>query len=185
MKLVQREELLDYQTYSERRNDIRSDVMEIKKPRRIHVGQYLTFLFENADTIRYQIQEMMRVERIVREADIQHEIDTYNELLGAPGELGCTMLIEIDDPAERDAKLREWLGLPEAVYLELDDGTRVAATVDDRQQDGRRVSSVQYLTFPVDGRVPVAVGTDFEGVQVRVALTTEQRSALAEDLATT
>ena len=68
----------------------------------IHVGQHLTFLFENTDTIRYQVQEMMRAERIVREADIQHELDTYNELLGGAGELGCCLLIEIDDRAERE-----------------------------------------------------------------------------------
>ena len=86
MKPVLREELLDYVTYAERRDEIRARVLELKRPRRVHVGDELTFLFENRETVRYQVQEMMRVERIVREADILHELQTYNELLGGPGD---------------------------------------------------------------------------------------------------
>ena len=82
MRAVERNEILDYVTYGEERSTILEDVLEQKKPRRIHVGDYLTFLFENHDTVRFQIQEMIRVELIVKESDIQHEVDTYNELLG-------------------------------------------------------------------------------------------------------
>ncbi len=69
------------------------------------MGPHLTFLFENHDTIRYQVLEMVRTERMVKDADIRHEVDTYNELLGARGELGATLLIELDDPvaARREA----------------------------------------------------------------------------------
>ncbi len=119
MKTVKREELKDYQTYGEGRATTRSMVLALKEPRRIHVGKYLTLLFENVDTIRYQVQEMMLAERIVREADIQHELETYNELLGGQGELGATLLIEIEDPAERDLKLRSWLELPKTLYVKL------------------------------------------------------------------
>ena len=101
MKHVSRKEILDYVTYEDQRSEIREKIMKIKELRRINVGGILSFLFENIDTVRYQIQEMIRVERIVKEADIHHEIKTYNELLGKPGELGCTLLIEIDDPTER------------------------------------------------------------------------------------
>ena len=80
---VARSELLDYQTYDDQRDGLRDEIMRIKQPRRIHLGDELTFLFENTETIRYQIQEMMRAERIVKEAAIQHELDTYNGLLGA------------------------------------------------------------------------------------------------------
>ncbi|HCP33666.1 MAG TPA: DUF3501 domain-containing protein, partial [Deltaproteobacteria bacterium] len=86
MKPVQREEILDYVTYGEKRNEIQLSVLKQKEPRRIHLGEYLTFLFENTETIRYQIQEMMRVEQIVKEEAIQHEIKTYNELIGEEGE---------------------------------------------------------------------------------------------------
>src|SRR5262249_19603110 len=99
--------------------------MVAKEARRVHVGEHLTLLFENRETVRYQIQEMMRTERLVKEAEIQHEIDTYNELLGGPGELGCTLLIELDDPELRREKLQEWWSLPEEIYLVLEDGAHV------------------------------------------------------------
>ena len=78
---VKREEIIDYQTYSETRDEIRKEVMRIKAPRRIHLGQYLTFLFENHETIKYQIQEITRAEKVVRESSIQEELDVYNGLL--------------------------------------------------------------------------------------------------------
>ena len=95
MKRVTRQEIKDYVTYEEQRDKLRKKIMKIKDLRRINVGGVLSFLFENTDTGRYQIQEMIRVERIVKETDIQHEINTYNELLGDSGELGCTLLIII------------------------------------------------------------------------------------------
>src|SRR5690606_39259573 len=118
----------------------------------------------------------------VREAEIQHELDTYNELLGGAGELGCTLLVGIADPAERDVKLRAWLALPRHVYVRLDDGAKVRPVVDERPGSEGRLSSVQYLKFAVQGRVPVAVGCDLEGPAGEVALDDAQRAALAADL---
>jgi hypothetical protein len=183
MRPVTRADIVDYQTYGDDRDEFRRTVMAAKEPRRVHVGEHVTLLFENHLTVRYQIQEMMRVERIAREADIQNEIDTYNALLGGAGELGCTMLIEIDDPEERARKLAAWLGLPERVLLELDDGTQVPPTVDARQQDGTRLSSVQYVKYALGGRAPVAVVIDFPGAEARTELSAAQRAALRDDLA--
>ena len=183
MQPVDRDSLLDYVTYEDRRDALRASVLAAKELRRIHVGGVLTFLFENTETIRYQVQEMMRVERIVKEADIQHELETYNELLGGQGELGCTLLIELDDPAERDVKLARWLDLPEHVYAETEDCERVRATFDPRQVGTDRVSSVQYLKFATGGRVPIAIGCDHPDLDVRTTLDEAQRAALAEDLA--
>lgn len=183
MKHVQRETLLDYVTYEGARERLRTQVMAIKAPRRVHVGGVLTFLFENTDTVRYQVQEMMRAERIVREADILHELSTYNELLGGPGELGCTLLIEIVDALEREAKLRAWTDLPKHLWAELSDGSRVAAKFDERQIGDERLSSVHYLKFPVRGRVPSALVVDHPELQARTALAPACREALAEDLA--
>ena len=182
MKPVERNEIIDYVTYEEQRDAYRKKVMEAKAPRRVHIGEYLTLLFENHLTMQYQIQEMVRTERMVKEADIQHEIDTYNELLGAEGELGCTLLIEIDDPAIRNVKLKEWWHLPERLYLLLEDGTRVRASFDERQRGGERLSSVQYMKFNTGGRVPVAAGVDLPELQAETKLTEEQREALREDL---
>ncbi|HEY3136512.1 MAG TPA: DUF3501 family protein [Blastocatellia bacterium] len=182
MKPVERNEIIDYVTYEEQRDAYRKKVMEAKAPRRVHIGEYLTLLFENHLTMQYQIQEMVRTERMVKEADIQHEIDTYNELLGAEGELGCTLLIEIDDPAIRNVKLKEWWHLPERLYLLLEDGTRVRASFDERQRGGERLSSVQYMKFNTGGRVPIAAGVDLPELQAETRLTEEQREALREDL---
>ena len=182
MKPVERAEIIDYVTYQETRDALRESIFAVKAPRRVHIGEYLTVLFENHETMRYQIQEMVRAERMVKEADIQHEIDTYNELLGGEGELGCTLLIEIEDPAVRNEKLAQWWRLPEKTYLLLEDGTRVRATFDERQRGDDRVSSVQYLKFDTGGRVPVAAGVDLSELQAEARLNSEQRRALEEDL---
>jgi hypothetical protein len=147
------------------------------------LGEHLTFLFENHATVRHQIQEMMRAERIVREADIQHEIETYNELLGGPGELGCTLLIAVEDAAVRAQRLREWMLLPEHLYVRLPDGRRIPAQFDARQRGDDRLSSVQYLRFATGAAAPVAVGTDLQALAGEVVLDAAQRAALTEDLA--
>lgn len=184
MRPVRREDIIDYVTYEERREGIRREVLAEKAPRRVHVGDVLTFLFETTLTMRYQVQEMMRTERMVRETDIQHEIETYNEVLGGPGELGATLLIEIDDAEERAKKLVEWVTLPEHLYVLLADGTKVRATFDARQISSDRVSTVQYLKFPVAGRVPVAIGADHPRLTLEAKLSAEQRAALERDLST-
>ena len=184
MRRVRRSELLDWVTWDERRDALRPAVLAEKELRRVQVGEHLTFLFENATTVRYQVQEMMRTERIVREADVRHELETYNELLGGEGELGCTLLIEIDDPAERARKLAAWLELPWHVYAVLDGGEKVYARFDERQIGDERLSSVHYLKFAVAGRVPRALGVDLAGaLEVEGELSSEQREALREDLA--
>jgi hypothetical protein len=183
MRAVSREEVLDYVTYEEQRPTIREQVFAAKAVRRIHVGPHLTFLFENRLTVRYQVQEMMRVERLVKEAEIRHELETYNELLGGPGELGASLLIEIDDAVQRAEKLSAWHSLMQHVYVKLEDGSRIPARYDRRQVGETRLSSVQYLKFDTKGRVPVAVGADHHDYTAEQSLNAEQREALAADLA--
>jgi hypothetical protein len=182
MRTVKREELSDWQTYKDRRDAYRTKVLEVKAARRVHVGAHLTFLFENPETVRYQVQEMMLAERIVRETDIKHELDTYNELLGGPGELGATLLVEIEDAKERDDKLRRWVDLPKHLYAKLEDGTKAYARFDPRQVSDGRLSAVHYLKLDVKGRVPVAIGCDFGELLAETALSPPQRKALEDDL---
>jgi len=182
VKPIERNEIIDYLTYEARRDALRDEVMAAKALRRVHIGEYLTLLFENHLTMKYQIQEMVRVERLVKEADIQHEIDTYNEVLGGDGEFGCVLLIEIDDPAVRRMRLKEWWALPEHMYLLLEDGTRIRATFDERQRGEDQVSSVQYMKFKTGARVPIAAGVDLPMLQAETELTSEQRSVLKQDL---
>jgi hypothetical protein len=182
MRKVERREILPTDSYLASRAAIRAAVMEVKRRRRIHVGGVLTFLFENATTIQYQVQEMIRAERVVRETDIEHELATYNALLGGMGELGCCLLIELDDPIERARRLRDWRALPAHVYLRCESGATVRPHIDPSQNDGERISAVQYLKFCIDDWRPIAVGCDLPGLVAETKLTDEQRNALWEDL---
>ena len=181
---VRQEEILDWQTYTDDRDTTRAMVMRLKKSRRIHLGENLTFLFENHDTIWYQIQEIMRAERIVRESGIREELDVYNSMLGGPGQLGCALLIEIEDEAKRRPLLEAWLGLQECLYAELADGTRIYAEFDPPQVGQDRLSAVQYLVFTLP-EGPVRLGSDFATLELTVNLDDAQRAALAADLAAT
>ncbi len=183
MKPVLRDELLDWMTYDERRDALRPAMLAIKAARRIQIGEYITLLFENRDTVRYQVHEMMRTERIVREVDIAHELTTYNELLGGPGELGCTLLVGIDDEAERADKLRRWIELPHRVWAKIPDGSMVRPRFDPRQVGDTRLSSVQYLKFAFGEHAPTEIGVDLADFAVQTTLSPEQLTALGDDLA--
>ncbi len=182
MKKIQRTDILDYVTYEDRRTEIRESAMRVKDARRIHLGDHLTFLFENTETIRYQVLEMVRAEKIVRETDIQHELETYNELIGGPGEICATLLIEIEDADLRAKKLVEWVGLPEKLYLKLEDGSRAYAQADERQNEDAKISSVQFLRFSCGGQTPTAIGCGHPGCENESPLTESQVNALAVDL---
>jgi hypothetical protein len=148
----------------------------------VHVGENLTFLFENHETVRYQVLEMVRAERIVKESDIQHELDTYNELIGDSGTIGCTVLIEIPDAAERAEKLASFVGMPDKFYLKCEDGTKCFGVPDIRQNEDEKVSSVQFIMFKCASGKPVAVGVEHPALTVETVLSPEQAAALATDL---
>jgi hypothetical protein len=99
MNKVGLSEILDIAQYEKARGEFRRRDIALKKNRRLPVGPRVTFVFENHDTVLFQIQEMMRAERIVNDDAVQHEIDTYNQLLPEESELAATMLIELPDPA--------------------------------------------------------------------------------------
>ena len=146
MRPVDRSEVKNIADYELIRPELRTRMMALKEQRRISVGQHLTFLFENRQTVLYQIQEMMRIERIVKPEDIAHEVETYNELVPGPNELSATLLIEYETAEERDLWLCELLGLEQHVWLEVS-GKRSQAIFDARQVASERVSAVQYIKF--------------------------------------
>jgi len=182
MAHLERKDILDYLTYAEQRDATRASAMAAKALRRVHLGQHLTFLFENLETIRYQVLEMVRVEQMVREADIRHELDTYNAVLGADGELGCTLLIEIPEEKDRPELLRRWRDLPEHIYLACTDGSRVKARFDPEQMSEDKLSSVQFLKFELGQRTPAALGVDLPALAGEVVLEAGTRQALQADL---
>ena len=182
MSKVERNELIDYVTYEEQRKAIRAEALAAKDDRRIIVGDNFTFLFENKDTVRYQVLEMMRVEQLVKEEDIQHELKTYNELLHDKGTLGCTLLIGIDSEEERDEKLPKWIGLNEHIYAKLPNGGVVRPTWDPRQVGDHRLSAVQYLVFEFGEHAPTMIGIDMAEIRAKCELSEQQRAALQADL---
>jgi len=117
------------------------------------------------------------------DADIRHELDTYNALLGEHGDLGCTLLIEIEDEHARPTLLRAWRDLPGQVFLVLADGRTVPARWDDTQMDEERLSSVQFLRFPLGGVQPVGILVTHPALAVEAALSPETRRTLVQDLA--
>src|SRR5262249_62162322 len=111
MNKVVLSEILDIAQYEKARDEIRRRVIELKKNRRLPVGPMVTFVFENHDTVLFQVQEMMRAERIVQDNAIQHEIDTYNQLLPGENELAATMLIELPDAARIRDEIAKFYGV--------------------------------------------------------------------------
>ena len=181
---VKRSEISDYQTYEENRGDTKSKIFEIKKHRRVHLGENLTFLFENHETIKYQIQEIMRVEKIVKESAILEELNTYNSFLGNSGELACVLLIEIEEESDRKPLLENWMGMEKCIYILDEVGNKIFAEHDPTQVGDRRLSAVQYLKFVIK-EPPIAIGCTFDELAGETELTKEQRNALAEDLSAT
>jgi len=147
MKPIDKAEVLGLADYEVIRERFRARVIAEKKIRRVQLGPRASALFENRDTVLLQIQEMLRTERITRPGAVQHEIDTYNENLPRDDELSCTFMIEIVDPAEREAFLRAAVGFERRVALEVL-GERVLARALARDgQQADRTTAVHYLKF--------------------------------------
>jgi hypothetical protein len=187
MKPIELAEISNIADYEIERRTLRPRMMALKDRRRIRVGEHLTFLFENRETVRYQIQEMMRIERIVDLAAIRHEVETYNELIPPPGGLAACLLIEYASAEERDAKLRELLGIEEHVFIAVAGQPPSKAVFDARQIASDRVSAVQYIRFELTAeqragwRDGVRMVVDHPGYPAETVLTAEQIAELAGD----
>lgn len=152
MKPVERDEVLGLAAYEQIRDAFRARVIAEKKARRVFLGDHASCLFENHDTVLLQIQEMLRTERITREAAILHEIETYNELIAKKGELSATILVEIPDKEVRDRFLVEAAGL-ETSFVVVVDGVECKGQVDPSRVDPSRTTAVHYVKFDL---VPAA-----------------------------
>ncbi len=185
---VELSEIRNIAEYELERPDWRPGVMALKDSRRVRVGDHLTFLFENHDTVRYQVQEMLRIERIVKEKDIRHELDTYNELIPVQYGLSATLLIEYETPEERAVWLKELLGLENHVWFQAGEGEPVQGRFDGRQIASDRISSVQYVKFDLGAERAAALAgkarlfVDHPRYAASAELSAIQRAALAEDV---
>ncbi|HEY8087438.1 MAG TPA: DUF3501 family protein [Polyangiaceae bacterium] len=148
MKPIERGEILGLAEYEQIRERFRARVIAQKKRRRVLVGDSVSVMFENRDTVLLQIQEMLRTERITRAEAVQHEIDTYNELVPAAGEVSCTLMVEIEDKGRRDAFLVAAKELEKHVWL-VAGSYRMGARSIDRPGTDERTTAVHYLRFTV------------------------------------
>lgn len=148
MKKVERNEVLGLAEYEQIRDHFRARVIQEKKQRRLTLGPTASLVFENHDSVLVQIQEMLRTERIAKESSIQHEIDTYNQLVPADNELSITMMIEIDDKPTRESFLDSAVGLERSVSLVVN-GESVPAVWEKEREQAGRASAVMYLKFPL------------------------------------
>jgi hypothetical protein len=184
--------LMSLETYARERPQFRARVMAHKKDRAIPLGEHVTLLFEDELTIRYQVQEMLRAERIFEEAGIRGELDAYNPLVPDGRNLKATLMVEYPDAEERRKKLEELIGIEDKVWLQVGSGERVWAIADedmDREND-EKTSAVHFLRFELsDGMAralkdgsALAIGVDHPRYRVAVEVSPGARSALAKDL---
>jgi Protein of unknown function (DUF3501) len=187
------DDIVDMRAYERERDELRREIIELKRVRRVTLGPIMTLVFENTTTMRWQVQEMARAERMLRDEQIEHEVETYNELIPGPGELSATLMIELtSEPA-----LREWLprlvGVHRHVWIAVADGSRVRGCVSD--EDELRLTreditaAVHFLKFrftaeelDMFSRGPVHVVVDHPEYDHDVVLSDEQHAQLLGDL---
>ena len=191
MKKVDRSELLDLGAYEQIRERFRDRVIGLKKNRRAKLGDHMSLVFENHDTMLLQVQEMLRTERITDEKAIAHELATYNELIPEAGKLSATHFIEYDDADERRRMLARFHDLRDQIHLRIGDKRITASFYVHHGEELDRIPAVNYLTFDVgrqhaatlrDGDIPAALEVTHPDYQVSLDLSPGMREALAHDL---
>jgi hypothetical protein len=193
MPRITRDSLMTLEAYAKARPEFRARVLAHKKPRSVAVGAHVTLLFEDELTIRYQIQEMLRIEKTFEEAGIQDELDAYNPLVPDGSNWKATMLIEYDDPTERKAALAKLKGIEDRTWVQVEGCARVYAVADEDldRDDGVKTSAVHFLRFELTPEMVAAlkygvglgIGVDHPEYRAEIPrVGAETRAALAADL---
>lgn len=193
------EDISDQRAYERERDDFRRRVIALKQRRRVAVGPVITLVFENRDTIRFQVQEMARAERMLSDEAIQGELDAYNPLIPEPGQLSATLFVELTD----EASLRQWLprlvGVERAVVLTLEassngEGPESVRCIPEEAHEqsltrDEVTAAVHYIRFELDDRQverfaagPVRLGVDHPEYRHATELSAETRGELLNDL---
>jgi hypothetical protein len=194
MAAITRESLLSLEAYAKARAEFRERVLAHKKARTVHLGEHVTLLFEDELTVRYQIQEMLRIEKVFEEAGIQDELDAYNPLVPDGTNLKATMLIEYEDADERIAALARLTGIERRVWIEVAGQPRVHAIADEDlpRETETKTAAVHFLRFELDPQMVsalrrgagLAIGVDHPQYEAVVpAVAPAALAALAADLA--
>lgn len=156
---ISRNSLLTLEAYAKIRDSMRAHVIEHKKNRCVQLGNHLTFLFEDETTIRYQIQEMLHIEKIFDEAGIASELEAYLPLVPDGSNLKATMQIEYENEAERRAALARLIGIEDRVYIRVGDEPPVYAVADEdlERENGEKTSAVHFLCFELTDSMKMAL----------------------------
>jgi len=192
--VISRHSLLSLEAYARERSSFRAKVIEHKKHRTVALGEHITLLFEDELTVRYQVQEMLRIERIFEEDGIRHELDAYNPLVPDGANWKATMLIEYPDADERRRMLAQLKGIESRVWVQIGGGERITAIADEdlERENEEKTSSVHFLRFelgPAAGArlregAKLAMGSDHPAYRaVLDPVPQEIRAALTRDLA--
>jgi hypothetical protein len=178
--------------YEKVRDDIRRRVIDLKRARRVPVGDHLSFLFENRDTVLFQIQEMCRAERIVDDDRVQEEIDVYNELIPGPGELSATLMIEIEEKERIPNLLHRYMGIDSGdhVWIQVGREHAISGQFEAGRSKEDKLSAVHFVRFRFGAEAirdfrtqEVFLVVDHPHARARVKLSEATRESLLEDLA--
>jgi len=192
MQKLAQSDLYTLEAYARERPALRARVLAHKQTRTVHLGAYLTLLFEDRLTIQYQVREMLRIERIFEVAGIQDELDAYNPLVPDGGNLKATLLIEYADPAERARKLVELHGIERRITLSVGEQPPVVAIADEdlERSTDEKTSAVHFLRFELTPRqiadfkrgTSATLAVDHPAYRERTTLGEAAIKALADDL---
>jgi hypothetical protein len=193
MPPITRDSLMTLEAYARTRPEFRARVMAHKKNRTLHLGEHVTLIFEDELTVRYQIQEMLRVERVFEEAGIQEELDAYNPLVPDGSNWKVTMMIEYADPRERSRMLGRLIGVEDRVWVQVEGCARVYAIADEdlERENAEKTSSVHFLRFELERAMTqalkrgaaLAVGIDHPEYSASVgAVPVAMHASLVNDL---
>jgi hypothetical protein len=194
MEKISRDSLMTLEAYAKARKDFRARVLAHKKPRTVHLGDDVTLIFEDELTIRYQVQEMLRVERIFEEAGIQEELNAYNPLIPDGRNFKATMLLEYEDANVRRSALALLKGIEDRTWVRVEGCAPVYAIADEdlERENDEKTSSVHFLRFELTPEmvealkygVGLAMGIDHAHYEATVdPLPAATRAALLADLA--
>ncbi len=162
---IARDSLLTLESYARQRAEFRARVLAHKRNRTVHIGDHVTLVFEDELTVRYQIQEMLRIERTFDEEGIRAELDAYTPLIPDGTNLKATMLIEFEDPEERRIALSHLKGIERAVYLQVVPLPKIFAIADEdlERENESKTSAVHFLRFEFE---PTAVAALRQGASL-------------------
>ena len=191
MRKIELEDIMGPSAYERVREDFRRRIIELKKVRRIAVGNKVSLVFENRDTVIFQIQEMVRAEKITDLDKIREEIEVYNGLIPESGELSATLFLEIEDQSHIREELLKFLGIDEVVFLKIGDRHSIHAKFEQGHSKEDKISAVQYVKFPftqeqiqafANSKENASLWIEHPNYRAGVTIEPEVRKSLARDL---